>query len=390
YGAKRQKQWGMVVVVACLTNHLLLPILFLYLFTVVYSRCAEARRPAMLPDRLDAVKRQQRRGTLPRRAPLRPGFWRFVADRSVQLLYYPLYGKKALVRRFREMQRAQAGQDLFDLAVFSLFYAALLLTIDARRHGPYRRFVAGVKVMAGVRHTYGGVEGSPFRNPTEDFPFQEVRDKRHVFPFLNHSLLPALHPERLYNGAAFENGNGLVGDFASHLVSLPRIRQYRVKNDSCDVHELVKKYNLSRECKSVYSEMTEERRDFSPGWRPLPSRTPRPFRAGETAFRYQTDEELGIYSFYGGNDSSDDLVLLVESIGDDAEESSQFDYNYGWKDDSPGVEIFGGDENEKGSVLYDDKCIYSSSLLLWKKDFDFDTITTAEIRDKVTKALDDE
>ena len=75
---------------------------------------------------------------------------------------------------------------------------------------------------------------------------------------------------------------------------------------------------------------------------------------------------------------------------DDAEESSQYDFNYDWKDDSSGVGIIGGDESEKKRVLYEDKCIYSSPLLLWKENFDFSTVTTADIRDKLTKALDKE
>ncbi|CAG0883652.1 unnamed protein product [Darwinula stevensoni] len=71
-------------------------------------------------------------------------------------------------------------------------------------------------------------------------------------------------------------------------------------------------------------------------------------------------------------------------------ESAQYDdYSYGWKEDS-NEDVFGGDEKGKEKVMYEDKCIYSSSLLLWDEDFDFSAITKEEIRDKVTRALDDE
>ncbi|CAG0883651.1 unnamed protein product [Darwinula stevensoni] len=72
------------------------------------------------------------------------------------------------------------------------------------------------------------------------------------------------------------------------------------------------------------------------------------------------------------------------------EESAQYDdYNYGWKEDS-NEDVFGSDKKGKEKVLYEDKCIYSSSLLLWDEDFDFSAITKEEIRDKITRALDDE
>ena len=72
------------------------------------------------------------------------------------------------------------------------------------------------------------------------------------------------------------------------------------------------------------------------------------------------------------------------------EEYAQYDddYNYGWKEES-NEDVLGG-EKGKEKVLYEDKCIYSSTLLLWDEDFDFNAITTEDIRDKITRALDDE
>ncbi|CAG0899620.1 unnamed protein product [Darwinula stevensoni] len=78
----------------------------------------------------------------------------------------------------------------------------------------------------------------------------------------------------------------------------------------------------------------------------------------------------------------------VDREGDSKELLQYDDYNYGWKEDSDALEVFGGEEDERN--LYDDRCIYSSTLQLWAEDFDFSTITTAEIQDKVTRALDDE
>ena len=73
----------------------------------------------------------------------------------------------------------------------------------------------------------------------------------------------------------------------------------------------------------------------------------------------------------------------------ETKELSQYDdYNYGWKEDSEVLEVFGDEEN--GIGLYEDKCIYSSPLQLWEEDFDFSIITTAEIQDKVTRALSEE
>ncbi|CAG0902809.1 unnamed protein product [Darwinula stevensoni] len=77
----------------------------------------------------------------------------------------------------------------------------------------------------------------------------------------------------------------------------------------------------------------------------------------------------------------------VNREGDSKEPLQYDDYNNGWKEDSDASEVFGGEEEE--ITLYDGSCIYSSTLQLWAEDFDFSTITTAEIQDKVTRALDD-
>ncbi|CAG0884240.1 unnamed protein product [Darwinula stevensoni] len=78
----------------------------------------------------------------------------------------------------------------------------------------------------------------------------------------------------------------------------------------------------------------------------------------------------------------------VDREGDSKELLQYDDYNYGWKEDSDALEVFGSEKEER--TLYDDRCIYSSTLQLWAEDFDFSTITTVEILDKVTRALDDE
>ena len=73
--------------------------------------------------------------------------------------------------------------------------------------------------------------------------------------------------------------------------------------------------------------------------------------------------------------------------GDAKELSLYDDYNYDWAEDSEVLKVFGDEEKERS--LFEDKCIYTSILQLWEENFDFSTITTEEIQDKVTRALDD-
>ncbi|RZC40117.1 PKD channel and/or Ion trans domain containing protein [Asbolus verrucosus] len=67
------------------------------------------------------------------------------------------------------------------------------------------------------------------------------------------------------------------------LLGVPRIRQVKIRNDSCDIHEYFK--NLCLSCYDMYSEAEEDRAPFGPG--------------KGTAWVYSSDEKTGSISFQG-------------------------------------------------------------------------------------------
>ena len=84
-----------------------------------------------------------------------------------------------------------------------------------------------------------------------------------------------------------------------------------------------------------------------------------------------------------GDSGEDDGDTRSVGTGGDSEYYDDYD---GWKDNADETPLF-GKKNE--TSFYDDRCIYISTLLLWSQDYDFENITQEEIRDKVTKALDE-
>ena len=74
--------------------------------------------------------------------------------------------------------------------------------------------------------------------------------------------MDGLYWEKYYNGEEVpKNETGYIF-FENKLLGVPRIRQLKVKNDSCEVHRDFKDDIL--ECFSVYDPNTEDTSSFAP------------------------------------------------------------------------------------------------------------------------------
>eukprot|EP00094_Tigriopus_californicus_P009732 TCALIF_09381-PA protein Name:"Similar to PKD2 Polycystin-2 (Bos taurus)" AED:0.09 eAED:0.09 QI:23/1/1/1/0.9/0.90/11/108/699 len=139
--------------------------------------------------------------------------------------------------------------------------------------------------------------------------------------FLEDDLPNGLYWEYLYNDGSNKNfvcpgGEEAIGPcpvapadrnilYENRLLGLPRMRQIRVRNDSCDVHEDFQ--NAIKQCYNSYSESIEDKSAFGNGYRK---------RTSALAWRYSSADDLGgaahsgILTSYSGAGSVQDLHSL--------------------------------------------------------------------------------
>eukprot|EP00095_Tigriopus_kingsejongensis_P002369 maker-scaffold579_size130606-snap-gene-0.31 protein:Tk02369 transcript:maker-scaffold579_size130606-snap-gene-0.31-mRNA-1 annotation:"pkd2 " len=139
--------------------------------------------------------------------------------------------------------------------------------------------------------------------------------------FMENDMLDGLYWEYLYNDGSNKNfvcpgGEEAVGPcpvnpadrnilYENRLLGLPRLRQIRVTNDSCDVHEDFQ--NAIKQCYNTYSSSIEDKSAFGNGYRK---------RTSAMAWKYSEADVLGgadhsgILTSYSGAGSIQDLHSL--------------------------------------------------------------------------------
>jgi len=133
--------------------------------------------------------------------------------------------------------------------------------------------------------------------------FEEVKQVPDLWQFLLEEWVPALYNEEWYNAGDIPElacPDGTTGApckrsvqdknvlYDNKLLGVARIRQLRLKNDSCSVHPVFKS-NI-KVCYSAYNRDQEDRLPFGPGFRRF---------TGADAWRYQSPKELGGSDYWG-------------------------------------------------------------------------------------------
>nr|XP_054364315.1 polycystic kidney disease 2-like 1 protein isoform X1 [Mirounga angustirostris]XP_054364316.1 polycystic kidney disease 2-like 1 protein isoform X1 [Mirounga angustirostris] len=113
--------------------------------------------------------------------------------------------------------------------------------------------------------------------------FQAISSMADFWDFAQGPLLDSLYWTKWYNNQSLGQGSHSFIYYENLLLGVPRLRQLRVRNDSCVVHEDFREDILS--CYDVYSPDKEERLPFGP--------------LNGTAWTYHSQDELGGSSHWG-------------------------------------------------------------------------------------------
>ncbi|XP_065779173.1 polycystin-2-like protein 1 isoform X1 [Muntiacus reevesi] len=113
--------------------------------------------------------------------------------------------------------------------------------------------------------------------------FQAISSMEDFWEFAQGPLLDSLYWTKWYNNQSLGRGPHSFIYYENLLLGVPRLRQLRVRNDSCVVHEDFREDILS--CYDVYSPDKEERLPFGP--------------LNGTAWTYHSQDELGGSSHWG-------------------------------------------------------------------------------------------
>ncbi|XP_008704263.1 polycystic kidney disease 2-like 1 protein isoform X1 [Ursus maritimus] len=113
--------------------------------------------------------------------------------------------------------------------------------------------------------------------------FQAISSMADFWDFAQGPLLDSLYWTKWYNNQSLGHGSHSFIYYENLLLGVPRLRQLRVRNDSCVVHEDFREDILS--CYNVYSPDKEEQLPFGP--------------LNGTAWTYHSQDELGGSSHWG-------------------------------------------------------------------------------------------
>lgn len=114
--------------------------------------------------------------------------------------------------------------------------------------------------------------------------FKDITTMKEFWMYLNGPLSDGLYWEQYYNDKNVTNEDELgFIYFENKILGRPRIRQLRVKNDSCTVHDDFK--SVIKDCYAPYSPEAEDQSPFG--------------LKNESAWKYETEEELEGRSHWG-------------------------------------------------------------------------------------------
>uniref|UniRef100_A0A8C8ZND3 Polycystin-2-like protein 1 n=1 Tax=Prolemur simus TaxID=1328070 RepID=A0A8C8ZND3_PROSS len=113
--------------------------------------------------------------------------------------------------------------------------------------------------------------------------FQAISSMADFWDFAQGPLLDSLYWTKWYNNQSLGHGSHSFIYYENLLLGVPRLRQLRVRNDSCVVHEDFREDILS--CYDVYSPDKEDQLPFGP--------------LNGTAWTYHSQDELGGSSHWG-------------------------------------------------------------------------------------------
>ncbi|XP_068085200.1 polycystin-1-like protein 2 [Anabrus simplex] len=219
--------------------------------------------------------------------------------------------------RVRARKRRQLGFMMYDLMIFLLYMIILCSGATFQRDSLTFLSSKNVANMFIEAKYWGSTK------------FQDIKNNVSLVDFLNHTLIPSLHEVAWYNGN--ETGEeGWTADLSTKLLGVARLRQLRVRNDSCYPASRINK--LIKHCWAPFSKSAQDIQNYAIKWK-SPNKIEYSSRA-TSPWIYQSSYDTdswpitGEFAFYPGGG-------YVSNLGKTRENSKkvlQFLVDYGWLD----------------------------------------------------------
>eukprot|EP00794_Sanderia_malayensis_P014077 gene14077-15546_t len=165
-----------------------------------------------------------------------------------------------------------------DIVIYFIFVTALCTVSYTHLDPRSYQFKKGLEDTF-VSAAYGG-----------DMAFSDISTREDYWQWMNDTVVNALFSTKWYNGKA--NVPGFTQDLYSNLFGGARLRQLRVKKDTCKVPDEITP--LTTTCNDFYSWSNEDTDDYSLKWQPTSQKS-----SSSSSWLYFTSNELNTYPFAG-------------------------------------------------------------------------------------------
>ncbi|XP_052262941.1 uncharacterized protein LOC127866462 [Dreissena polymorpha] len=99
--------------------------------------------------------------------------------------------------------------------------------------------------------------------------FEEISTMNDYWVWLEGTLMPTLYASQFHNGTNLTNwwDKRCVGDFQSRRMGIARLRQFRIKEDSCNILGVMEP--VINHCRTDYNWLDDDTAPYLPAWRPV-------------------------------------------------------------------------------------------------------------------------
>ncbi|KAK7111719.1 hypothetical protein V1264_011307 [Littorina saxatilis] len=129
--------------------------------------------------------------------------------------------------------------------------------------------------------------------------FENIKTVTDYWKWLEGTFLPALFVTKYANGTEikFWQDKACIGDLAARRVGVARIRQMRVKNETCTLQSEME--SIINHCRDAYSWTDDDTKDYLPGWE-LPTEDQSvELKKAETPWVYQNSVQMKNVPYVG-------------------------------------------------------------------------------------------
>ena len=164
-------------------------------------------------------------------------------------------------QRLREMEMEGIVRDVVVYFIFVVI--AFLLAFTLRGHSSY------------TMHT-------EIRNILQS-GFSDVKTPQDYWNWVNEVVMPSLYPETDWAGRCIGWRDAQqIADFSNLRIGVPRLRQFRIRDNTCTLESRLAQMTHAQRCLEEYSMSTDDKAPYLPNWMPLTEENVQIFGSGLT------------------------------------------------------------------------------------------------------------